>query len=72
MGIPDSLSCIPDYKAKDSGFHSKNFPDSAIWIPLHGVKPFNGLGGGGGEGEIKGLLFIAKKEACFFACHQVA
>jgi len=70
VGIPDSLSCIPDYKAKDSGFHSKNFPDLAISIPLHGVKPFNGLGGG--EGEIKGLLFIGKQEACFFPCHQVA
>ena len=33
-GIPDSLSCIPDPKAQDSG--SKNFPDSVIWIPLRG------------------------------------
>ena len=35
IGIPDSLSCIPDSKVQDSG--SKNFPDSGIWIPLHGV-----------------------------------
>ena len=24
-GIPDSLSCIPDSKAQDSGFHNSNF-----------------------------------------------
>ena len=24
-GIPDSLSCIPDYKTQDSGFHKQNF-----------------------------------------------
>ena len=24
--IPDSLSCIPDSKAQDSGFHKKKFP----------------------------------------------
>ena len=45
-GIPDSLSCIPDSKAQDSGFHSKFFRDSefhkkkfrglrGIQIPLH-------------------------------------
>ena len=27
-GIPDSLSCIPDSKAQDSGFHSKTSLDS--------------------------------------------
>ena len=26
-GIPDSLSCIPDSKAQDMGFHKKIFPD---------------------------------------------
>ena len=25
-GIPDSLSCIPDSKAQDSGFHKQKFP----------------------------------------------
>ena len=25
-GIPDSLTCIPDPKAQDSGFHMYNFP----------------------------------------------
>ena len=25
-GIPDSLSCIPDSKAQDSGFHKQRFP----------------------------------------------
>ena len=25
-GIPDSLSCILDFKAQDSGFHKQNFP----------------------------------------------
>ena len=25
-GIPDSLSCIPDSKARDSGFHKSKFP----------------------------------------------
>ena len=24
--IPDSLSCIPDSKAQDSGFHKEKFP----------------------------------------------
>ena len=35
-GIPDSLSCVPDSKAQDSGFHEQNFPGfqnplSLIW-----------------------------------------
>ena len=32
-GIPDSLSCIPDSKAHDSGFYKEIFPDceSLIW-----------------------------------------
>jgi len=25
-GIPDSLSCIPDSKAQESGLHKQNFP----------------------------------------------
>ena len=33
--IPDSFSCIPNSKAKDSGFHKQNFP--GIRISLHGV-----------------------------------
>ena len=43
-GIPESLSCILDFKARDSGFHkqnvskisdstSKNFPNSGVHIP---------------------------------------
>ena len=28
--IPDSLSCIPDSKAKDSEFHEQKFADSGI------------------------------------------
>ena len=35
-GIPESLDCFPDSKTKDSGFHSKSFPDSGIRIPLNG------------------------------------
>ena len=35
IGIQDFLSGIPDSKAEDSG--SKNFPNSGICIPLHGV-----------------------------------
>ena len=35
--IPDSLSCIPNSKAQDSGNHKQIFPDSGIWIPLHGA-----------------------------------
>ena len=35
--IPDSLSCILDSKAQDTGFHSKNCTDSGIRIPLHGT-----------------------------------
>ena len=35
--IPDSLRCISDSKAQDSGLCSKNFPDSRIWILLHKV-----------------------------------
>ena len=35
-GIPDSLSCIPDSNAHDSGFHKPRFPgiwnqDSITW-----------------------------------------
>ena len=30
-GIPDSLSCFPDFKAQDSGFYTQNFP--LFWIP---------------------------------------
>ena len=29
-GIPDSLSCILDSKAQDSGFHKQNFPEIRI------------------------------------------
>ena len=43
---PESLSCIPDSKAQDSGFHSKNLLDfgfqkqnfARFWNSLHGVK----------------------------------
>ena len=35
IGIPDSLSCIPDFKAQDSGFRKEKFPHSEIRIPLH-------------------------------------
>ena len=35
-GIPDPISCIPGYRAQDCGFHKQNFPDSGIWIRLHG------------------------------------
>ena len=37
-GIPDSIACIPDFKAQYSGFHeensatSRNFQDFEIWI----------------------------------------
>ena len=56
--IPDSIS--------------QNFRDSANWIPLHGVKAFNGLGEEGqGKGDIKGLLFIGQQEACLFPYHQL-
>jgi len=33
-GIPDSLSCIPDSKTPDSGFHKQKFPHSGIQIIL--------------------------------------
>ena len=38
-GPPDSLSCIPEYKAQDFGFHKQKFEfmDSGIRIPLHGA-----------------------------------
>ena len=36
--IPDSLSCILNSKAQDTGFHSKNCTDSGIRIPLHGAR----------------------------------
>ena len=29
--IPDSLSCIPESRVQDSGFHKQNFP--GFWIP---------------------------------------
>ena len=34
-GIPDSLSCIPDSKAKDFGFHKEKF--SGFRIPQSGI-----------------------------------
>ena len=34
-GIPDSLSCIADSKAYDSGFHKQNFP--GFQIPDHSI-----------------------------------
>ena len=38
-GIPDSLSCIPDFKDQDFGFHKQKIsPDSGIRIPLRGAK----------------------------------
>ena len=42
-GIPDTLRCIPDFKAQDSGFHKQNvkykdkFPGFQIRIPLRGT-----------------------------------
>ena len=36
IGIRDSLSCIADSKARDSGFHKQNFP--GFGIPWHGAK----------------------------------
>ena len=35
IGTPDSLSCITDSKAQDSGFHKKSFPP--FRFPLHGA-----------------------------------
>ena len=35
IGIPNSLSCIPDSKAQDSWFYKEKFPHSGIQIPLH-------------------------------------
>ena len=42
-GIPDSMSCIPDSKTRDSGFHKQNF--SGFRVPLNGVNLFkrNGM-----------------------------
>ena len=39
-GIPDSLSCIPDSKAQNSGFLKHNFLGSGIRIPLHDANSF--------------------------------
>ena len=39
-GIPDTLSCMSDSKAQDSGSTSKIFSDSAFQIPLHWAKLF--------------------------------
>ena len=32
-GISDSLTCIPDSKAQESGSHNSNFPDSKFQQP---------------------------------------
>ena len=45
-GIPDSLSCIPDSKAQDSGFHKQKFlefrnPDFRFKIPFSNVINLN-------------------------------
>ena len=43
---------------------SQNFPDSANWIPLHGVKPFNGLGEEG-KGKGEGVAFYWEARGLF-------
>ena len=45
-GIPDSLSCVPDSKAQDSGFHKQKFlgfrnPDFRFKIPFSNVINLN-------------------------------
>ena len=49
-GIPTSIWCIPESKAQDSGFHSKNWLDSVIHkpnLPDYGIQiPFYGVKGG--------------------------
>ena len=39
-GIPDSLSCIPDSKAQDSGFQKQKFPGFSIQLQKFPEKPF--------------------------------
>ena len=49
--IPDSLSCLPDSKAQDSGYHKQKFPAvSRIRIPFMGREQAT-LVGARGEGE---------------------
>ena len=57
-GIPDSLSCLPDSKAQDSGFHKQKFHAvSGIRIPFHEVKTsYASWSPGGGGGALKGSL----------------
>ena len=63
-GIPNSLSCLPDSKAHDSGCHKQKFPAvSGIRVPLHGTRtsyaswsPDGGGGGGVGRGALKESL----------------
>ena len=54
--IPDSLSCLPDSKAQDSGCHKQKFPAvSGIRIPFMGREQAT-LVGPGGEGALKESL----------------
>jgi len=39
-GIPDSLSCIPDSKAQDSGFQKQKFPGFSIQLQKFPEKRF--------------------------------
>ena len=52
MGFLDSLRCIPDSKAQDSGFHKQN-PDS---LKRGDTRDGGGGGGGGGRGVRWGLV----------------
>ena len=47
--IPDSLSCIPDSKARDSGLHKQNFPGFHRQKSPGLRNPYLALHGGTGE-----------------------
>ena len=42
-GISDSLTCIPDSKAQESGSHNSNFPDSKFQQPKISRIPDSGF-----------------------------
>ena len=56
-GIPDSLSCLPDSKAQDSGCHKQRFPAvSGVRIPFMGREQAMLVGPPGGGGALKESL----------------
>ena len=75
-GILDSLSCIPDSKAQDSGFHIPKFPE--FWIPESGFlkswasesKPFQSRSKGEIPGRARREERLSRSRRLYRACRR--